>query len=82
VVATLSHSDLRGITQKSAHFLCMNVLDYLGKGTYSACSVSPSATIGECIDKMLAEKVHRVWLQSDKLEGIVTMSDIIQLFVP
>lgn len=44
--------------------------------------VSPQTTMNDCVETMLNEKVHRVWVCNEDMvpKGLVTMSDCLVVF--
>lgn len=60
--------------------MCKNVIDYIGER--KALTLRRENTVAECVAMMLEEGVHRIWIQEEKLEGVVTMTDLLSLFLP
>ncbi|KAJ3074488.1 hypothetical protein HDU98_011171 [Podochytrium sp. JEL0797] len=84
VVATLSASDLRGLSKETLEFVKLNVLEFLKKmhlqtTRQSTSSLVPSDTLLDAVN-MLAEKdVHRLWILDSMLRpiGVVSQSDVL-----
>jgi len=85
-VATLSASDMRGLTPASFPLLLAPVLDFLGEvagGARPSIIARPTSTLEEVIRKVVFARVHRVWIiDSNKISGVVSLSDIICKFSP
>eukprot|EP01127_Copromyxa_protea_P007862 TRINITY_DN1785_c0_g1_i4.p1 TRINITY_DN1785_c0_g1~~TRINITY_DN1785_c0_g1_i4.p1 ORF type:complete len:241 (-),score=21.47 TRINITY_DN1785_c0_g1_i4:48-770(-) len=84
LVTTLSSSDARIITEENLSTITLPVIEFLNRG-YGALRQPVTArmncSVGEVINKLLASKIHRVWLEEDdKVVGVVSMSDILQLW--
>jgi hypothetical protein len=86
VVATLSASDLRGLTKPTFSSLLLPVLDFLQQqrgGARSTIYTQPSAPLVDVIHKVAWGHVHRIWvIKSHKLVGVISLSDIICKFSP
>jgi len=86
IVASLSASDLRGLTNESFGLLLLPVLDFLREVTGGARPViiaRTSSVLGEVVRKVVYGRVHRVWVvENYKIVGVVSLSDIICKFSP
>jgi len=88
IVATLSVSDLRGITKESFKNLLLPVLDFLRtRGELKPPVVcTPKDTLAAVVQKIIQHKIHRVWVVKDEQSldfvNIVALSDIIKTFAP
>jgi len=86
IVATLSASDMRGLTPTSFGLLLAPVLDFLSEvagGARPSITARPTSALEEVIKKVVFARVHRVWIvDNDKIVGTVTLSDIICKFSP
>lgn len=82
LVASLSTSDLRGLSIRNARAVLSPVTQFLG--LRPVFSVRPTTTLGEVINSFLTNKIHRVWIVDDaqRVIGVVTMSDVITKFSP
>ncbi|KAI8622657.1 hypothetical protein BC830DRAFT_1076334 [Chytriomyces sp. MP71] len=84
VVATLSASDLRGLTKETLHFVGLNVLEFLEKmhtnsKQESTSSLAPSDTLQSAVEMLISRDVHRLWILDAMLRpvGVVSQSDVI-----
>jgi len=85
VVATLSASDLRGLTKISLVNLLLPVLDFLRSQRSSRPTISsqPTSPLLDVLNKVVWSGVHRVWvIKNHKLVSVVSLSDIICKFSP
>ncbi|KAL2913992.1 hypothetical protein HK105_206442 [Polyrhizophydium stewartii] len=92
LVATLSASDLRGITAASIETLINPVFEFLEAGRRSVGqlaadqmrTVSPTTTVEDAALQMLGAHIHRVWMVDDEDTpvGVLSFSDVLSLFVP
>jgi len=86
VVATLSTSDLRGLTKIYFPTLLLPVLDFLRQqrgGARTTIWTQPSSPLADVIHKAGWANVHRVWvIKSHKIVGVISLSDIICKFSP
>jgi CBS domain-containing protein len=86
IVATLSISDMRGLTSATFPLLLAPVLDFLGEvvgGARPSITARPTSTLEEVIRKVVFARVHRVWIvDNNKITGVVSLSDIICKFSP
>ena len=87
-VATLSTSDLKGITQDSLSSLDQNVVAFVGAshpvaiapGTFLL--LTADTTMGEAALAATVAHVHQVWVvDKDKVVGAVALSDILRSLV-
>jgi len=83
IVATLSSSDLKGITADNLRKLNYPVLDFIQEMTGKKASVpvtcTPKSCLSEIIPTILAAKVHRVFIIDSAWNslGVISMTDII-----
>ncbi|KAJ1554772.1 hypothetical protein HK405_004096 [Cladochytrium tenue] len=89
VVATLSASDLRGLSADSVDWVRLNVLEFLKKmqGTRGVprvqleptVSLTPSDTLQDALALLVERDVHRAWILDGMLRpvGVVSQSDIL-----
>jgi len=86
VVATLSASDLRGLTKDTFKNLLLSVLDFLrlaSGGLRMTLTTQPQAELGDVIRKLAWSRAHRLWIvKNHKILGVVTLSDIMAKFSP
>lgn len=90
LVETLSFSDLRGLDRKELLMLHNNVMEFLEEvrhkdhfGVTDAVRCTAEATLGECIEKMLTNRVHRLWVcEGDVVTGVLSGTSIIKLLRP
>jgi CBS domain-containing protein len=86
IVATLSTSDMRGLTPATFPLLLAPVLDFLGEvagGARPSITARPTSTLEEVIRKVVFARVHRVWIiDNNKITGVVSLTDIICKFSP
>jgi len=86
VVATLSTSDLRGLTKLYFPSLLLPVLDFVRQqrgGSRTTVWTQPSSPLSDVIHKVVWANVHRVWvIKNHKIFGVITLSDIICKFSP
>lgn len=89
VVATLSVSDLRGLTSSTLSRLTSPVFEFLesesrvnGVCVDQVRALQGSATVGQAVEMMLENGIHRVWIVDDeeRFGGVVSLSDVITLF--
>jgi CBS domain-containing protein len=89
LVDTLSSSDVRLICGEAGELhperLLMPVTDFLQEqgGRRRPITCIPDEKLGKVMDKMLVGQVHRCWVVqpgTNKLAGVVSMTDIIKLF--
>lgn len=84
LVTTLSSSDTRIVTEENLSTIALPVLEFLNKGYGSLrepVTAHMDSTVGEVITKLLASKIHRVWLEEGgKVIGVVSMSNILELW--
>lgn len=88
LIATLSSSDLRGLSQSNFSKVLLPVLEFLSfkhkeeKKVQITCV--PSSTVMEVAKKMLGSAIHRVWVVNNDAEsrpiGVVSQTDIVKLF--
>lgn len=85
--ASLSLSDLRGMTPSTLSALSSPVLDFIASRRFvhlGAGASRPSATattsLKDVIDTMVRAHAHRVWVTDDKdcVKGVVSQSDVIR----
>ncbi|KAJ3293078.1 hypothetical protein BCR33DRAFT_854158 [Rhizoclosmatium globosum] len=84
VVATLSASDLRGLSRETLAYVNLNVLDFIKKmdlkSTKEATSsLTPADTLLDAINLLVERDVHRLWILDSVLRpiGVVSQSDVI-----
>lgn len=82
IVGNLSESDLRGLNTDRLLDLLFPVLDYLKQFhgvVRKPVTVTVDSTFEQVVDKVLSEKVHRVWVvdAQNKPIGALSMSDIV-----
>jgi len=80
IVATLSSSDLRGLTKDNFALLLLPVLDFLSavSRVHPLITARPLSQLGEVLYKVCYGHVHRVWVvENDKICGVVSLGDII-----
>lgn len=85
LLANLSASDLRGLTVPKLKFLDESVETFLTAqrgGIRTPVSLKPTATLGQVIQTVVENSIHRVWLidEKEKPIGVVTLTDIINAF--
>jgi len=87
LVGNLSLSDLRGINKSNFASLADPVLDFLASRAEAhtprpLIKAAPETSLGDVIDLLVAEKVHRVWLvdEAGKPLGQLSMSDVLLAF--
>jgi len=85
LLANLSASDLRGLTVPKLRFLNDSVETFLTAqtgGVRAPVAVKNTATLGQVIQLVVENGIHRVWLTDDKDKpaGVVTLSDILGVF--
>ncbi|TPX66222.1 hypothetical protein CcCBS67573_g07899 [Chytriomyces confervae] len=83
VVATLSASDLRGLSKETLPYVGLNVLEFLGKmntniGKDATSSVSAEDTLKDAVQLLVERNVHRLWILDMMLRpvGVVSQSDV------
>ncbi|KAI9356583.1 hypothetical protein DFJ73DRAFT_823253 [Zopfochytrium polystomum] len=91
VVATLSASDLRGLSADSVEWVRENVLTFLEKmksrlnlqKSAEPVSLTPNDTLQDAMNLMVERDIHRIWILDDMLRpiGVVSQSDIIGAIV-
>jgi len=78
LIATLSASDLRGITSDKLKFLRLPVMEFVFKMTgekpFVPVSCKPTATLEQVILQAITARVHRVWVVNSKQTPIGTIS--------
>jgi len=87
LVANLSASDLRGLTEDKLKFLGLPISKYL-KAVGSSklrkpVTCSPKDSLNDLINKVVPSRIHRVWV-TDSSEiplGVVSLTDIITIAV-
>jgi len=86
IIATLSVSDLRGITSDRINDLELPVISFLqtvhkGKSPHPV-TCTPNSTLKEIMLQAIGAHVHRVWVVNSAQEpvGVVSFSDIIATF--
>ena len=59
-------------------------LENEGKDRFPVFDVTLKSTLLHVIQKMLATRVHRMWVvdETDRLLGVVSLTDILSLFIP
>ncbi|KAI9334156.1 hypothetical protein BDR26DRAFT_867455 [Obelidium mucronatum] len=84
VVATLSASDLRGLSRETLAFVELPVLEFLKKMNLKAdnettSSLTPADTLLDAINLLVERDVHRLWIVDSVLRpiGVVSQSDVI-----
>mmetsp|Transcript_8250 Transcript_8250/g.16218 ORF Transcript_8250/g.16218 Transcript_8250/m.16218 type:complete len:116 (-) Transcript_8250:513-860(-) len=75
IVATLSASDIRGMTKENMKDLMLPVVDFLKKrsGTDSLRKqevVSTNFPLGKAINKLLDAGIHRLWIVGEGEAGV------------
>lgn len=86
LVGTLSLSDLRGLDRATFGDLAENVETYLASRSEGVVrpliKAHAGATVSELMDRMVAGRVHRVWIvdADGKPVGQLSMSDVIMAF--
>jgi len=84
IIATLSASDLRGITSEKLENIISPIMDFLnsqnGEKPAVPVTVSSTSTLEEAILKCITAKIHRVWVVNSAQEpiGVVSFSDMIK----
>jgi CBS domain-containing protein len=84
-LGNLSASDLRGLNVQKLKFLNESIETFLQAqlgGIRAPVSVKSSATLGQVIQNLVENRVHRVWLIDDKEKpiGVVTHTDLMNVF--
>eukprot|EP00456_Euglypha_rotunda_P071335 TRINITY_DN6367_c0_g1_i4.p1 TRINITY_DN6367_c0_g1~~TRINITY_DN6367_c0_g1_i4.p1 ORF type:complete len:127 (-),score=20.05 TRINITY_DN6367_c0_g1_i4:112-492(-) len=86
IVATLSASDLRGLTKETFKNLLLPVLDFLRLvhgGSRPVISAQPESELGEVIRKFVFGRVHRAWIvKNHKILGVISLSDVLAKLSP
>ena len=92
LVANLSASDLRGVNFSNLEMLLGSVFEFLEaeKRTPNQLksdqlkSVEPGSVVGEVGVSMMEHMIHHLWVVDDDDHpiGVVSMSDVLALFVP
>lgn len=84
VVGSLSSSDCRVLNSDNIGDVVLSISEFEEKYELSRdpVTVTSQSTICEACQRMIDSAVHRVWVvdDSEKLVGVVTMSDIIRLY--
>jgi len=86
VIANLSCSDLRGLTQETLKNVTHPVMDYLNfihEGSIPApVTCEPSTPLQEVMKLLIQNKIHRVWVVSPANLGVISLTDVIHQFGP
>ncbi|KAJ3163029.1 hypothetical protein HDU86_002198 [Geranomyces michiganensis] len=93
LAANLSASDLRGLSSSNLGCLFDNVYTFLEIDTRRRSDqikadqlkfVTPDTPLVTATDMMRESRIHRVWIadDGDKPVGVVTLSDVLSVFVP
>eukprot|EP00299_Pterocystis_sp_00344_P018290 c9135_g1_i1.p1 GENE.c9135_g1_i1~~c9135_g1_i1.p1 ORF type:complete len:343 (-),score=82.36 c9135_g1_i1:109-1137(-) len=89
LIASLSASDLRGVSFSEIHRLCrMPVLQFLKRHrahqNITPFTVLRTATLGDVMRMMSEQHCHRVWVvdEDGKLVGVITLTDVLCKFAP
>ncbi|KAH6567614.1 hypothetical protein BSLG_006632 [Batrachochytrium salamandrivorans] len=92
LVANLSASDVRGIHSSNLEMFLLPVFDFLESGKRVAGqvkpdqlkTVEPTSLIGAAAASMIVDIIHRMWVVDgeDHPIGVLSMSDILSVFVP
>lgn len=55
-----------------------------GRDRFPVFTASPSLSLGFALEKILVTRTHRLWVidPQDKVEGVVSLTDIIHVFAP
>uniref|UniRef100_A0A7S3YT20 CBS domain-containing protein n=3 Tax=Lotharella globosa TaxID=91324 RepID=A0A7S3YT20_9EUKA len=87
LVATLSGSDMRGLTTDNLEDLMLPVAEYLKKRSGGELRAPEKVTMDtpfkEALEKMLWAGIHRLWVTGNKgakVEGVLSMTDIAHRF--
>jgi len=87
LIATLSASDIRGMTNTDLSDLDIPILDYIRKAQGGQINKqvtvpnSADVSIGDVINLIMEHKLHRVWvLENNKPVEVITLTDIIGWF--
>jgi len=85
IVATLSPSDLKGITAQSAYVLNIPVIDFLEHDNsrgwwWVPITFSPETTFFDCLQQFVCSRIHRMYMiDSDgKPIGVISHRDMLQ----
>lgn len=80
LIGTLSKSDLLGLDRESFMKLSSPVLHYLHQSRSTQVICIPSDSIKNVMDRMVENRVHRIWIvssESEEIIGVVSQSDIL-----
>ncbi|KAI8894388.1 hypothetical protein BC833DRAFT_568401 [Globomyces pollinis-pini] len=90
IVATLSASNLRGLTMDNISTLVKPVLQYLKNEVRDrdsikpdqVCSIDEEQTVENGVALMVKQKIHRVWVtgSANDLAGVLSLTDVLSLF--
>lgn len=91
LVATISATDLRGLTPQTLKFLGLTAFELLEScsrppqsvATDQIRSLRPDNFVYEAVEVMLSSKIHRVWLvdSAERVIGVVSLTDVLALFL-
>lgn len=87
LIANISASDLRGLTQANINNILLPVLDFLKAMSSSGqvkkpVTVTADTKLSELVDTLLENKMHRAWVVNHMNQpiGVITLTDVITLF--
>jgi CBS domain-containing protein len=90
VVGNLSAADMRGLTLENSKTITKPVYEFL-EGiprkhqvlkADQLCTVDQESTLGFALERILKNRIHRLWIVQDEvLKGVVSLTDILGLFV-
>jgi len=87
LVANISASDIRGLTQEKFGMLLLPITEFFAKLTgakfKSALSVKKTSKLSDVIHLLMTYKVHRVWLVDDAERpiGLISITDVMKMLV-
>ncbi|KAJ3320981.1 hypothetical protein HDU76_000175 [Blyttiomyces sp. JEL0837] len=92
VIATLSASDLRGLSRETVGKVSLPVMEFLEvmhssksnlKTKEDTICLTPSDTLLDALKMMVERDVHRIWIINDSLKpvGVISQSDLIGAIV-
>eukprot|EP00808_Paulinella_micropora_P011475 g42089.t1 len=81
LVANLSASDLRSLKASEVERLKLPLKEFLKPEAKSVVSIETSASLLECMKKLVYDKVHRVYVVDKKgaPTGVITLTDLLHL---
>jgi CBS domain-containing protein len=85
LVATLSSSDLRGLTKDNFSLLLLPVLDFLSSvsSIHPLITARPLSQLGEVLYKVVYGHVHRIWIADrGTITGVISLGDVISKMSP